>query len=209
VRRHWKKLALLLGAALAACILFALFSGQPEPSYQGRSLTQWVVSHTNHVMPITRIFGRTGEFRWARPVDEAETDALLHMGTNVFPFLTEWAVAAPPKWRKPLDFICVKLPSLKKNSLLASLFQTADRQTGAARAFHLLRTNAAPALPQLARIAANTQNTNQAAQAVQTIDNILVCFPPEAFLNHPDPIIREQATNMNAFILWLHFLPRP
>ena len=189
MRRHWKKLALLLAAtAIAASVLFALLSREPEPSYQGRSLTQWATAYPNNLFP-----------GWLQdPQEQAEADALLHMGTNVFPLLTKWAVAEPPKWSKPLDFLCGKFPSLRGNGLVASVYSKANRQPMLAQAaFVLLGTKATPALPELARIAADTQKTNQAAHATQAIDTILVALPLpvlNTLLTNRDPTIRARAT---------------
>ena len=192
MRRHWKKLALLLaGIAIAACVLFATFSGQPEPSYQDRTLRQWVMLWTNTV-----------SFPATDPKQEVVADALLHMGTNVFPFLTKWAIAEPPKWLKPLDFLCAKFPSLRKNSLVASAYSNTQRQSfQALRGLLILGTNAAPALPELARIAASTPKTLQREIALSYIDGILMSYPPSVLpklLPQLDPITRSRAAKILA-----------
>jgi hypothetical protein len=188
VRRHWKKLALFLAAVLTCAFLATVarsLTTPPQPSYQGRSLSQWVLGHT--------------DLSFTQPMREAEADALQHMGTNVLPYLVEWAVQAP-KWRQPLDRLCRTFHPLTNNNLVASAYSSARRKQSLAKvAFSLLGTNAAPALPELARIAASTRNTGQQTRARENIASILIAYPDpdlNTFLSHPDPIIRSEAARI-------------
>jgi hypothetical protein len=183
MRRHWKRIALLLAVtAVAACVLIAFSSPEPEPSYQGRTLSEWI-SPANYPQP--------------------EMDALLHMGTNVLPHLVKWVGYTTPEWRKLLLRFNNKHPNMLPQAFTQWIYRPGYRVSHATEALDLMRTNAYPALLMLAELGAKTKDRT-------ALDNITQCMyvilrpPPttegphnvieEAFLS-PDPMIRQAATN--------------
>jgi hypothetical protein len=83
VRNHRKKLgALILILALVA-IRFSLRTN-PEPSYNGRRLSEWIsIYATNNPSETT-------------PDGEAAAIAIRCLGTNALPFLLEWIHIGTP-----------------------------------------------------------------------------------------------------------------
>ena len=83
-RRH---ILILLACGLAVG-LYALLSGLREPSYQGKSLSQWVADLDPQ----------------GRPESAKAAEAVRHMGTNAIPYLLEWMrYIQPPGKAKCLD----------------------------------------------------------------------------------------------------------
>src|SRR6266851_1788528 len=70
---------LVMFAVMVAATAVLFFSPEREPSYQGRSLSQW--------LEVTGQFSPEGT-----PVDEA----IRHIGTNALPCLFRWIRGKPP-----------------------------------------------------------------------------------------------------------------
>jgi hypothetical protein len=207
--RHWKKLALLLVAPLAASLLLAILTSDSEPSYQGAPLRWWIVYPSTMKSP------------------EVVHDALLHMGTNALPLLVKWACYTPPRWRRSLLNLCAKYPKVTPTKLSVWAYNPEFRALGAAGALWFLGTNAYPALAQLNLIAANAQDTNKADRAVKC--TFLILYPgvisqvgsdpqftwvarhgrgtsgdlatlKSNLFRDPNPVIRQAATNTHRMI---------
>ena len=165
MRRHWNKLALLLPAlGVAMCVLLALSGGEPEPSYHGRKLSEWI---------------KTLDFRG---MGREETDALLHMGTNAFPLLVKWACYTPPKWRQSLQRFCDEHQRTIPRFVDDWAFKCDLRREHALRAFTRLRANAYPALPELNLAASQRHDQAKTNAAAWCIFLILKGLPPHV---HP------------------------
>jgi hypothetical protein len=189
VRRHWKTFVLVLGSvAIVACVLFAVFSGEQEPSYGGHPLTAWLVADR-----------------------EKETDALSHLGTNALPFLVKRACAPQSKWRVSLSQFCAAHLKMFPKALVDWHNRDIVRAENAVRALGLMRTNAYPALARLNSLASSHQNPTVGYQADRCITGILYGYPPtlsprmeeleqKAFVDQ-DPNIRLAATNAHRYIL--------
>jgi hypothetical protein len=191
VRRHWKKLALSFAVAAAAgCLLFALLSREPEPSYQGRRLSEWLLNP---------------------PSLHAESAALLHMGSNALPCLVNWACAPPPKWRKSIADFCLNHPKTVPNFVTTWAAKPLLLCNATSDAFWMLDTNAYPALPQLSFMMIKTNNEASAQGAYRSIiaalrgsfftdsgdrrEPKLNRMVLEHAFKHPDPVVRQAATN--------------
>jgi hypothetical protein len=192
--------AALLAVSGATVIALARRGGHdPEPTYRGRSLTQWC----------------TGPLLWSGPFryEELEAQALYAMGTNAQRFLVKWASYEPSAWHKSLDPIVQKVPVLRDSGLVARLFyKKSGRAAASVGAFALLREDGAAALPELVQIAANTNRPVAAKCARNCIAEILgggpYCFyQPQGTalltnaLSDTSPILREEATNVLAHLV--------
>src|SRR5205823_12852958 len=83
-----------LGIVLLACALglaggFLLWPRDPEPKYQGVSLTGWLAKGSN---------------------DGEAAAAVRHLGTNSIPFLLQWLSYEPAPWRRQWRNAFRKLP---------------------------------------------------------------------------------------------------
>lgn len=186
MRKRIKVLVLFSLGCIA--VVLALVPSEREPTYQGRTLSEWIQQAGP---PWDRSATRTALLR----------DALLHMGTNVFPTLVKWVSYQPPSWRKSLNPLFARYPALRRSKVMDSLFYTAERRSEQARAaFWALTTNGAPALPALACLSANTNNPDASMFASICAFYILLdANSNSAFLTtaltYPDPFIRRAATN--------------
>jgi len=125
-------LCLIAGAVLAA---------EEEPSYHGRTLTQWTRDIDPH-MPV--LVGQEPD-AWA---------AIGHMGTNAIPTLLRWmAEKDPPEPQKPNLAPCYTLSRSKRAKL----------------AFNILGATARPALPELTRLALTTRDPERAETCVDAL----------------------------------------
>jgi hypothetical protein len=117
--------------ALIAAAGVLLYSRDREPSYNGRSLAQWV-----------KVISQA-------PGDREAQEAIVCITTNSFPVLLRWAFADTT----PFRLIHKLPPSVSQNAHLRPLlYRDADirRAAFAIRAFEIAGTNAACAVPLLA-----------------------------------------------------------
>jgi hypothetical protein len=153
VRRHWKKLALLLaGIAIAAPVIFAVFGGKSEPSYQGRTITDWIDDRN--------------------APDETVAEAFRQMGTNALPYLVSWTCPTNSKWKDSISRFAFKHQSTLPQVFLNWVNRDTHRMFKAEQAFGLLRTNAYPALP-LLMARANAKDPFTSQQAIKCIVSTL------------------------------------
>ena len=148
MRRHRKKLALIMAAAATAvCAILAVFSGKPEPSLSGRPLSQWIQRYNSH--PFSG---------FAEQTDDEAADAIRHIGTNGIPWLLAWLSYETPQWRRKLESTAADLASHIGDAPLRITYAlTQDekkrlRADQAAYAFSALGPTAKPAAPALVRI---------------------------------------------------------
>ena len=73
---------------LLAGLLVIFLRRDVEPSYNGRTLSEWSISG--------------GDIK----LNEAE-DAIRHIGTNSLPFVLRWVTAEPLAWRNKVDIECL------------------------------------------------------------------------------------------------------
>ncbi len=187
IRGRWFRLALLL-AAIVACALFAtlavVLTKDPQPSYQGRKLSEWIACRDK----------------------ASEVDALLHMGTNIFPYLVKWvAPNRPPKWRSTIVLFCLDHESNTTLRLAGWLEQDGTRAYDANRALGLLGTNAYPALPLLNEMTMDQLKADTAARAIALIlfsegqegwKRSTARAACEKYFQDPNPTVRQAAINV-------------
>jgi hypothetical protein len=118
---------IITGAALVFCIFLATY--EPQPSFQGRTLSAWLIAYQN---------------------DRSRSDALTavhNIGTNALPVLVKWATYQWPMWRVRLNETAMRLGGPRLYRFVAG--SSAVRQSAALVGFEILGPEAAPAIPAL------------------------------------------------------------
>lgn len=119
-------------------------ASDPEPTYQGRSLSEWLRDLDPHGM---------------YPANDPppEIVAIRKIGTNALPLLLKWIQAEDP-WEAPKPNLapCYNMP----------------RSERAARAFAILGDTAVPAVPKLTRFALTTRNEQRADRCIDALAGI-------------------------------------
>src|SRR5205814_6792920 len=105
-----------------------------EPSYGGRSLSEWV--------------GRLDAAAEPAATKEAE-EAIRRIGTNALPYLLEWIQYERPAWVSSLNRVTGGL--LKKHDISLQL-KNSTRAEQSVKAFPILGPHASGAIPQLLRL---------------------------------------------------------
>lgn len=191
-----------------AVILLAGLHKNPEPRYNGRSLSQWLRDY--------EAFGTHAEAD-----QSAAADAVREIGTNALPFLITWISYGNTNWHS-LFRATAKMPGMSKpyGSFSRRLNQRVILGAGG---FTILGTNAAPAVPALVYLATNQASPmaisalwsigRPAMPALKTIlenpsnpswESVLIILaagsdpwlsPQELakYLNDPDPSVRTRA----------------
>jgi hypothetical protein len=168
-----------------------------EPSYQCRTLTQWIKDYVE-------LEGRDKGFPKTAAKNEKARNALKQIGTNALPNLLQWIQAkdAPIK---------TKLISLleRQSYVHLRIMRAKDRQDIGFNGFKLLGKDARPAIASLVQL---TKSTNQEVRQIS-----LVCLwhtdPDKRTLLHVlSRFVRDPDTNMqelgNVFLHYQYFYYR-
>ncbi len=118
---------IIAGAALVLWIFLA--THEPQPSYQGRTLSEWLIAYQND-----------------RSRSDAPT-AVHNIGTNALPVLVKWATYEWPKWRVLLNETAMRFGGRPLLRFVSG--SPAERQSAALVGFEILGPEAAPAIPAL------------------------------------------------------------
>lgn len=212
MRKSWP---ILLTACLAAVVgSYAFLRSSDEPSFQGRSLSQWI-----------DLAAQPNDLRL-----EAES-AVRTLGTNAVPTLLEWIRYEPPAWqpfaRAKFSLLLYTAPGrwllgdsshqnanraiygffiLKTNAScavpdLADLFKDSKRPKAAGRAMVVLYALGPPAFPQMVAALADTNHPwrDRVAPYFTAMAGTLgksACLPPlQSAVDDPDPRVRSAVTN--------------
>jgi hypothetical protein len=163
MRKHRKLLAATLFAVLAITIV-VLLAHEPEPRYNGRSLSSWLKAYA-------AIYETTGTTQTIPDVGEA-VHAIQAIGTNALPLLLKWIQQEPPSWQQAAHR---KLPKRLWNTAPARLLIDGpgyEKASHAMNAFDILGTNAAPAIPGLVKLMTGTTNRTIVARAIGALGGI-------------------------------------
>ena len=136
--RGVKRTCLLTGLGLAVAAVLLSFR-ELEPSYQGRSLSEWLLYYHPPSRPSP-----------ALPTQEEAAYVIRQIGTNALPCLVRWLPYEIPTWRMRFNKFVSRLPqgliwTFRDRSLI--------KAEAAREGFKILGSNAAPSIPALARIA--------------------------------------------------------
>lgn len=164
-----RKRLLLAFAGLVAfvigCVLF--FSGDSEPTYNGRSLSQSLE--------------QINQLGWDSSAEAK--DAVRAIGTNAFPVCLYWLSYE----RSPLRDKLMALAARVSPRLSARLYSEHElRATLAPWVFNLLRSEAGPTLPQLIQLAQTAVDPSRSRRCIAALANM----GPEAI-----PSLLSLATN--------------
>jgi hypothetical protein len=134
--KHLRFIAILMAVLLLSWLVTHLT--QPtEPSYQGRTLSNWLGTCLASELDDTTANGEA--------LRQATQHAVREMGTNAIPALLRWAQAKESPWKSSLN------SALARQNLISFRFQTAqDRQILASAGFAFLGNEARAAVPALA-----------------------------------------------------------
>ena len=159
--RHGKLLISL--ACLTLALAFVVLGiRQPQPSYQGRTLREWLVKYFD-------------DRQQAQPEAWAtDRQALQKMGTNAIPQLLEWVQKDRAPW---LPMLLMHVPRGLIYRWPGMRIVASDGML-AVFGFELLGSNAVSALPDLTRLANNGSRPYVSFRAVQAISRLgPVAFP--------------------------------
>jgi HEAT repeat protein len=132
--------ALLL--LIAGAVGFAVFSDK-EPSYKGRSLSEWIIRHQEST-------SSRQERADALEREQECRKAICAIGSNAVPFLLEWIQYEEPSWRGALRDLRELVSS---TPFKPRPFGYNDRlRWGAVRAFGFIGSQGASAIPELNRL---------------------------------------------------------
>jgi hypothetical protein len=130
-----------------------LWPREPEPEYNGVTLSKWLERYNN---------GNNAE----------TTVAIQHIGTNALPFLLRWIQYETPGWRKSLDHLHARLPSsVQMARVVQWLFKDRAKYRAemSVEAFSALRSAGKPASDELLRLALAQDPRTRSAQRRATI----------------------------------------
>jgi len=150
-KRRLVWILLVAGAVLVLCAV--LRPRDDEPSYQGRTLSEWLtVYEDNRVGPLVK---RDPE------LTKQAKDAVLHIGTNALPLLVGWLDYEPEKWRYRAADVGAMLGGNRLMRIAAG--KRMVRSGYALTAFEILGPQAAPAVPALTKLLTPWRDRTDAA----------------------------------------------
>jgi HEAT repeat protein len=137
------------------CVLF--FSGDSEPTHEGKRLSEWVEILHSSDPP----FG----------VRQPAASAIRAIGTNALPCLIRWTASEPGAVRHYLSIVgqSQRLPSWINRTITDWLIEPQMRAIKASHAFGVLGEDAGPAVPALHQIALNSSNLDAQLNAIATL----------------------------------------
>jgi len=162
-----RRLFIIIFSVLAAVILvFSLWPREREPKYNGVTLSKWLERYNDN-----------------KP---QAAEAIRHIGTNALPFLLRWIQYETPGWRKTLEHLHTRLPSVLQKTRVAHwlLDDKAEyRADLAVEAFWALKLIGKPASDELLRLALadNPRNRNAQRRATIALMNMTQSVPPGDF----------------------------
>jgi HEAT repeat protein len=170
-----KVILLLVGlAGLAVAIGILLRNGQPEPSYEGKSLSQWL-SALNYSYS---------------PTDRQASNAVHHMGTNILPFLRPMLRAHDSRAKLLAIQILSKQHLVKFNFVPAN-----EKRERASRACRVLGPAALEYLPELTTMLDSTNS------ATAWCGYVAICDVKPGAQGIPE--ITKALTNASSQVRWV------
>lgn len=158
-RKRW--LIAILFLAFLGIGAYLILSREPEPTYGGKPLSDWLLEYQDaqHSPPGSAF----------RTIPEAGIRAI---GTNALPILQNWLAGESAPWRQHL---LKRLPSrLRNNNRLIHFVigSASQRHSLAQLGYMALGTNAAPAIPGLQKLASRLGNSAVRLRAVEALADI-------------------------------------
>jgi hypothetical protein len=159
MRRRWYY---IWGILVAGCVIAAMaFWPSDEPSYEGRTLSQWLDVGDHYYQASDCCYTNTG----------ALGKAVLHMGPNAIPILVRYVKYEVDPWQiAALKFLRTNLPNSSLTERLVSrISQNTERRANATRAIVYLGPRAEAAIPALIRCLDRPQKSPFAMDALVAI----------------------------------------
>ena len=149
----------LLGCVALACAAALLWPAEPEPQYQGRRLSSWLLD--------------SGPFPSGH--QEGAGEAIAQMGTNALPLLLKWLSYQQPAWRDKAANGYDKLPAAFRSQTIRNwLTESRAQQLSESSlwAFQMLGPKAAPAVPELTRMLEDPKKSALAGRVLYCLGGI-------------------------------------
>lgn len=159
-------LLILLGCVASITLAIVLWPREPEPQYNGVSLSTWLKRYNS-----------------SREQAEA-SEAIRHIGTNALPYLVKWIQYETPGWRYSVERATMKLPSAVQDNRCVQwlLLNRAEYRAGLAiNGFEILGPEAKPAWADLYRLSNNNKSAETARRAWICMANVATHSPPGDF----------------------------
>jgi hypothetical protein len=158
----WSRTAVLLFplAVASAALFWALLRPrEPEPIYQGRTLSQWLIAAV--------------EYRYSdREKALQATNAVHHIGTNALPWLIRGLDCEIPKWRDDLVDHLPRQTFFHPRLARPLLGPDGTRVWLSVTGFEILGEEAAPALPALTALAGNWESPGKCAGVILALTHL-------------------------------------
>ncbi|MBI1178173.1 hypothetical protein GC207_12130 [bacterium] len=165
-RKRWS-LAIGLLAVLGIAG-FLILSPEPEPTYNGKSLSEWLEIRARVYLGVTVKF--TSE-----DLGQADADrAIRYIGTNALPDLLGWIAYQPSGWRLNVMTNLHRLPASigRSPGLLKFVYKPVLRAELAKDGFAALGSTAAPAIPHLLQLMRSHNSPAVRQRALQAMVHI-------------------------------------
>lgn len=169
---------LILPVMLLGVLLALHFWPSSEPSYNGKTLSEWVHEYeAYHQVP-------------GAPQRQIAVDAIRHIGTNAIPFLLAWIQYEEPAWVSELPE-ALQSHSMDNDGIAA--FYAAQR------VFDILGPQAKSAIPELSDIVTNSTDPNIVVGAAVAMTSI----GPDALPAYLDAITNQQGRLRQELVFWM------
>jgi hypothetical protein len=173
---------IFIGVLVLVALIVVVVRPDGEPSYRGRSLSEWVGFLAPSVEPTAA-------------VKEAE-EAIRHIGTNALPYLLKWIQYERPPWKNALNRVTGG--RLGRYDLLLE-YRNDIRARQALEAFREVGPQACKAIPQLIRLMNDPNRSATAQRAAIAIGHMGTNARPEL----PRFIGLVTDTNTSPWATWL------
>ena len=174
-----KQLMIIAAVVLVvAVVAVVLWSGEREPEYQGKKLSEWIAmmgpAHLQETLSpyvLRQLGSHRGGLPMDTPVSSAEEirGAVRHMGTDGLNVLVRWVAYETPHWKQWISHSSTNVPSfLTKTRLWSKLTDDSRQRNRADDAAFMLQEvgrDALPAVKGLAQIEANHKNPTASRRA--------------------------------------------
>ena len=180
-----RRVFILVSLGVVVSLILLLWPSQPEPAYQNRRLSSWLLD--------------SGPFPSGH--DQGAGEAIRQMGTNSLPCLINWLDYQRPAWRDKVVVLYSKLPrALQNQSLKESLASGRAQKLSEAAlwTFEILGPSAAPAVPQLTRMLEDPGKSALAGRVMYCLGGIGEPARPalpaiQKFIHCNDPVLSRDA----------------
>jgi HEAT repeat protein len=178
-----KRIILLACGILAFALVWALLARrEPDPSYQGRTLSQW----------LDRIQQSADGTIWAETVIRA-------IGTNAIPTCLKWISYEASPLRNKFTALAERLPT---DLTPHFLFIAQERAHRAAAVFEILGPEARAAIPELTRLTQTSSDPERADRCIHVLSHL----GPEAVPSLLTLVTNNQAATRRFAIVQVHSL---